>query len=301
MSSHLTLVWQQVNKTTTLDRGRWSGTQSYVVYDNANQSVLIIDLINAAAAAGVQVFGGGSETTLGTYMRFVGQTFSPIEASNKQWNAEFQFESIVGDGATIVNQDTKTETEPGFTSLELDIQSELRDVYRRGATLPGSNALISNPNITDIGGTPYYTGRDPVTAVGHLVRISVRNVKNGRPNYTGIAAAVGKRNSALFQFGANGDTTQNIYCAVGTLLFVGASSSRIGPNQYEVNFEFAYDDKLFHLQQVALTDVDGVKIALKLGASTTPSVSNPWYAEFVYYKQPFPDTDTFGALGLVTT
>jgi len=294
----MTLVWQQVNKTTTLDRGRWSGTQSYVVYDDANASILIIDLINAAGLAGVQVFGGGSEATLGTYMRFVGQSFSPIEASNKQWNAEFQFESIVGDGANITAQDTKTETEVGFTSIEVDIQSELRDVYRKSPTMAAS---ASNPAIVDIGGTPHYTGRDPVTAVGHLMRISVRNVVNGRPNYSGIAAAVGKRNSDLFQFGASGIASQNLICAIGTLLFVGASSSRIGPNQYEVNFEFAYDNELFHLQQVAMTDVDGVIIGLKNGASTTPSVSNPWYATFVYWKQPFPDLSTFGALNLVTT
>ena len=294
----MTLVWQQVNKTSTYDRGRWSGTHSYVVYDDANASILIIDLINAAGAAGVQVFGAGTETTLGTYLRFVGQTFSPIEASNKQWNAEFQFESIVGDGATITAQDTKTETEVGFTSIEVDIQSELRDVYRKSPTMAAS---ASNPAIVDIGGTPHYTGRDPVTAVGHLMRISVRNVVNGRPNYSGIAAAVGKRNSAAFTFGASGTANQNLACAIGTLLFVGASSSRIGPNQYEVNFEFAYDDELFHLQQVAMTDIDGVKIALKLGASTTPSVSNPWYAEFVYWKQPFPNLSTFGALNLVTT
>ena len=159
----------------------------------------------------------------------------------------------------------------------------------------------SNPAIVDIGGTPHYTGRDPVTAVGHLMRISVRNVVTGRPNYSGIAAAVGKRNSAVFTFGGSGTANQNLQCAIGTLLFVGASSSRIGPNQYEVNFEFAYDDELFHLQQVAMTDIDGVKIALKLGASTTPSVSNPWYAEFVYWKQPFPNLSTFGALNLVTT
>lgn len=297
----MTLVWQQVNKTSTYDRGRWSGSHSYIVYDDANASILIIDLINAAGAAGVQVFGAGTETTLGTYLRFVGQTFTPIEASNKQWNAEFQFESIVGDGATITAQDTKTETEVGFTSIEVDIQSELRDVYRKSPTMPSSNALISNPNITDIAGTPYYTGKDPVTAVGHLMRISVRNVVNGRPNYSGISAAVGKRNSAAFTFGASGTSSQNLTCSIGTLLFVGASSSRIGPNQYEVNFEFAYDDKLYHLQQVAMTDVDGVKIVLKNGASTTPSVSNPWYAEFVYFKQPFPDTDTFAALSLVTT
>lgn len=294
----MTLVWQQVNKTSTYDRGRWSGTHSYVVYDDANASILIIDLINAAGAAGVQVFGAGTETTLGTYLRFVGQTFTPIEASNKQWSAEFQFESIVGDGATITAQDTKTETEVGFTSIEIDIQSELRDVYRKSPTMASS---ASNPAIVDIGGTPHYTGRDPVTAVGHLMRISVRNVVNGRPNYSGIAAAVGKRNSALFTFGASATGNQNLACAIGTLLFVGASSSRIGPNQYEVNFEFAYDDELFHLQQVAMTDIDGVKIALKLGASTLPSVSNPWYAEFVYWKQPFPSLSTFGALNLVTT
>lgn len=294
----MTLVWQQVNKTSTYDRGRWSGTHSYVVYDDANASILIIDLINAAGAAGVQVFGAGTETTLGTYLRFVGQTFTPIEASNKQWNAEFQFESIVGDGATITAQDTKTETEVGFTSIEIDIHSELRDVYRKSPTMASS---ASFPAIADIGGTPHYTGRDPVTAVGHLMRISVRNVVNGRPNYSGIAAAVGKRNSGVFTFGNSGTANQNLACAIGTLLFVGASSSRIGPNQYEVNFEFAYDDEFFHLQQVAMTDIDGVKIALKLGASTTPSVSNPWYAEFVYWKQPFPSLSTFSYLNLVTT
>ena len=294
----MTLVWQQVNKTTTLDRGRWSGTQNYVVYDDSNASILIIDLISAAGAAGVQVFGAGTETTLGSYLRFVGQSFSPIEASNKQWNAEFQFESIVGDGATITAQDTKTETEVGFTSIEVDIQSELRDVYRKSATMASNKDI---PAIVDIGGTPHYTGRDPVTAVGHLMRISVRNVVNGRPNYSGISAAVGKRNSGTFTFGASATTNQNISCAAGTLLFVGASSSRIGPNQYEVNFEFAYDDNFFHLQQVAMTDVDGVIIGLKSGASTTPSVTNPWYATFVYWKQPFPDTNSFGAFSLVTT
>jgi hypothetical protein len=213
-----------------------------------------------------------------------------------------QFESTIGNGSAVTTTDVKTETEIGFSSFEVSIQPQILEIWALNATLPSTDALKSNPDLTDIitNANATFTGKEPVSYVGHIMNISVRNVIFGRPNYLTIASFVGKRNSAAFTFGNNATAGQNMICAIGTLLFTGATTSRIGPNQYEVNYSFSYDDQFYHLRQAPLMDVNGVATVPKT-ANTALSAANPWRAKSVYWKQPFPNTGAFASIGLVTT
>lgn len=296
----MALVWQNGERSASFDRGKWTGTQNYTVYDDGNLAVSIYDL--ASTAPPTPGFGGGADPTIATYLRNVGSSYTPApDGRNRVWNVVYTFESIMGDGSAISSTDVLTETEVGFTSFECNINSEILDIWYSKPTLPNTPALRSDPGLTPLtGGTPVYAGKDPISFVSSVMSISVRNVRNGRPDYLTLAGIVGKRNNAAFTFGASTLAAQNLICPEGSLLFVGATTSRIGPNQYEVNYQFSFDPNLYFLRQVPLMDTEGVKIVLKTPGSAF-SDSNPYYADKVYYKQPFPSVDDFSNLGLVTT
>lgn len=302
----IVLDWKPQERSATYDRGKWSATQNYIVSDTTSQSITVADI--ADDSIDYQNFGG---PTIGTaepvctaFFRFVSYTISPVDnGADKIWSVSMQFESSIGDGgSTPTTSDVKTETEIGFSSFEVSIQPQILEIWALNASLPSTAALKSNPDLTDIitDANATFTGKEPVSYVGHIMNISVRNVIFGRPNYLTIASFIGKRNSAAFTFGANATTSQNMVCAIGTLLFTGATTSRIGPNQYEVNYTFSYDDQFYHLRQAPLMDVNGVATVPKT-ANTALSAANPWRAKSVYWKQPFPSTAAFSGIGLVTT
>ena len=303
----IVLDWKPQERSATYDRGKWSATQNYIVTDTTGQAINVYAIANGST--NYQFFGGyngtsGDEPLTYLYFRFVSQTITPVDnGSDKIWSVSMQFESTIGDGgAAATTTDVKTETEIGFSSFEVSIQPQVLEIWCNNPTLPSTDALKSNPDLTDIitNANATFTGKEPVSYVGHIMNISVRNVIFGRPNYLTIASFIGKRNSAAFTFGANATAAQNMICPIGTLLFTGATTSRIGPNQYEVNYTFSYDDQFYHLRQAPLMDVNGVATIPKT-ANTALSAANPWRAKSVYWKQPFPSTAAFSGIGLVTT
>jgi hypothetical protein len=300
----MTLIWKAQERSATYDRGKWSANQNYTVYDDTGTALNVYTIANASPD--YQYFGGyygGDESSATSYFRFVSHTIKPVDnGADKIWFVSMQFESTIGDGSAVTTTDVKTETEIGFSSFEVSIQPLILDVWALNAALPSTTALKSNPDLTNIitNANATFTGKEPLSYVGHVMNIHVRNVIFGRPNYLTIASFVGKRNSADFTFGNNGTTTQNMKCVIGTLLFTGATTSRIGPNQYEVNYTFTYDDQFYHLRQSPLTNERGVSTQLKY-PGTVISESNPARAVAVYWKQPFPSTGDFASLGLVTT
>ena len=227
-------------------------------------------------------------------MRFVSVTYTPVsDGMDRIWSAVFTFESTMGDGVNIVTADVKTETEVGFTSIETNIREEAIDIWRTGTTVPSGGTQNDN----NIGGTPADSAGEPISFLLPIVSISIRNVIYGRPQYATIMAIAGKRNSASFTFGATGNT---FTCATGTLVFTGASTSRTGPNVYEINYQFNYDPTLYHMRQIAMRDLKGVKTTRPTPGSPV-SASNKETAETVWWRQPFPDTTAFSALGIVST
>lgn len=299
----MTLVWQQTSRTGSYDRGKWTGSTTYLIYDSAGASLTVHLIRNGASAAGTLDFGAGNESDMAALMSFTGATYTPVQdGSDKYWTGVHNFEaSTTIDGVAVEGQDVLQEKQVGFTSIEVNAQANIVDVWRTGATLPTTNAYKTAPLLIDILGEKVDSAGDPISSIQGVLNISVRNVVIGRPNYLVFANTIGKRNSAIFTFGASTTSSQNLVCPIGTLVFDGATSSRIGPNQYEVNFSFTLDTQTFHLKQVPLRNADGSVICEQVTAGSVVSVSNPWRAVKVYYKQPFPNTDSFASLGVVTT
>ena len=288
----IVLSWIKQSRSATFDRGKWSGSQNYLVRDTTDQAINVFDIASGAGA--YEVFGAGDDTTMATYMRFVSVTYTPVsDGMDRIWSAVFTFESTMGDGVNIVTADVKTETEVGFTSIETNIREEAIDIWRTGTTVPSGGTQ----NDSDIGGTKSDSAGEPISFLLPIASISIRNVIYGRPQYATIMAIAGKRNSASFTFGATGNT---FTCATGTLVFTGASTSRTGPNVYEINYQFNYDPTLYHMRQIAMRDLKGVKTTRPTPGSPV-SASNKETAETVWWRQPFPDTTAFSALGIVST
>lgn len=299
----MTLVWQQTSRTGSYDRGKWTGSTTYLIYDSAGASLTVHLIRNGASTAGTLDFGAGNEPDMAALMLFTGATYTPVQdGSDKYWTGVHNFEaSTTIDGVAIAGQDVLQEKQVGFTSIEVNAQANIVDVWRTGATLPTSAALISAPSLINILGNPVDSAGDPISSIQGVLNISVRNVVIGRPNYLLFANTIGNRNSADYTFGNSSITSQNLICPIGSLVFDGATSSRIGPNQYEVNFSFTLDTKTYHLKQVPLRNGDGSVVSDQVTAGSVVSVSNPWRAAKVYYKQPFPNTSDFSLLGVVTT
>lgn len=292
----MALVWTKRERQATYDRGRWSGTQSYLVTDDGNLAVSVFTIASGSTA--YEVFGGGDDTSMATRMRFVSATYSPVgDGMDKIWNVVFSFDSTTGDGAAATAIDVKTETEQGFTAIETSITTNIVDIWRSGSSMTIQANGNAPDDSTDISGTKVDTSGEPISNIQTVINISVRNVIYGRPEYATIAAVVGTRNSAAYTFG----TTGTMYaCDLGSLVLTGSTTSRIGPNTYEVNYQFSHDPYTFHMRQQALRDRDGnVKHAPATNAAV--SSTNISHATHVYWVQPFPLTAAFTDLNIVST
>lgn len=293
----MTLVWTKRERQATYDRGRWSGTQSYIVTDDAGVSISVYTIASGASA--YEVFGGGDDASMAAYMRFVTATYSPVgDGMDKIWNVVFSFESTTGDGTNVIAADVKSETEQGFTAIETAITTNIVDIWRSGSTMTIASNGNSPSDATDISGSKMDTSGEPISNIQTIINISVRNVIYGRPAYATIAGIVGKRNSAAFTLGSTGNTYA---CTLGSLVLTGSTSSRIGPNTYEVNYQFSHDPYTFHMRQQALRDSDG-NVKHESGTPTSAvSSTNISHATHVYWVQPFPLTTAFSALNIVST
>lgn len=293
----MTLVWTKRERQATYDRGRWSGTQSYIVTDDAGVSISVYTI--ASGASSYEVFGGGDDSYMDPYMRFVTATYSPVgDGMDKIWNVVFSFESTTGDGTNVTAADVKSETEQGFTAIETAITTNIVDIWRAGSSMTIASNGNSPSDATDISGSKMDTSGEPISNIQTIINISVRNVIYGRPAYATIAGIVGKRNSAAFTLGSTGNTYA---CTLGSLVLTGSTSSRIGPNTYEVNYQFSHDPYTFHMRQQALRDKDG-NVKHESGTPTSAvSSTNISHATHVYWVQPFPLTTAFSALNIVST
>ena len=292
----MALVWTKRERQATYDRGRWSGTQSYLVTDDGGISISVYTIASGATA--YEVFGGGDDTSMAAYMRFVSATYSPVgDGMDKIWNVVFSFDSTTGDGSAATAIDVKTETEQGFTAIETSITTNIVDIWRSGSTMTIATSGNAPDDSTDIVGTKLDTSGEPISNIQTVINISVRNVIYGRPAYATIASIVGKRNSAAYTLGSTGNT---YVCATGSLVLTGSNTSRIGPNTYEVNYQFSHDPYTFHMRQQALRDKDG-NVKHEPATNAVVSSTNISHATHVYWVQPFPLTTAFSALSIVNT
>ena len=290
----IVLSWIRQSRNATVDKGRWSGTESWIVKDTTDQVITAFDIYSGISS----VYVWGSESGI-PIMRWVGTTMQPIDGSIAAlWSVTLSYESPTGDsGVTASPKDIKQEDEVGFTSIETSVGSRIIDVWRlqngSGGTAISFPTSGNAPGLaTNIGGDKIDSNGDPISHIIPQISITVRNVITGRPNYTAYKNLVGNRNDAVEDFGGSFTTSLGI----GTTVFTGASTSRIATNTYAVTWNFIWDE-WYHLVQVPEMN----PITNRPTYDSTQSSPNTYKADKVYWRQPFWQTGSFASLSMVVT
>lgn len=182
----------------------------------------------------------------------------------------------VWEGSATWSDESSNSSQPSFIAKDMSTNAVATDFWRAVDFVPN----VDNPPSTDIGGQPLDSYGDPVTVFVPQQEMTVTNFRANN-NATVIMNAVGRRNNGAY----NG-------APAGHLVFSGATARRVSSLQYEVTYKMTFDP-LGHCRQVALADSGGIKIGVEQG---TPPVCN---ASLVVWRQPFPTTINFGALGII--
>lgn len=317
----MAIVCTLQTQTVNYDREVFSASATYHVYDDAGAQISANDITTSGTVAtilgstngsalygfGAYLAGTGTGTSAYAKLRYTGYSLKNDEGQF-HWTMTVNFDSAASDSApSAAAKDTIPENVPGFTAVEMNLESVVVPTYRTGSyTQPASHALRDSPSDIDIGGTPVDQGGEPIDAFVSVARFTIRWVIRGRPTsgiLTAISNQTNTRNDAAITIGG-------FSCAIGTLLFTGAQVSRVGPNAYEVTYNLAYDDD-YHLRQLAVVDPNGrpvvgvkngasisVDAATVAGADASSNASTghdaPRYAKTVMWKQPFSTRTSFG-------
>ena len=193
----------------------------------------------------------------------------PVPDSSGTWEVVWTY--TAGLNQELPDTDPTT---PGYVEFSVEYGGVFKDAWRASPT-----AWSLTYAGTDIGGTKIDQAGSPVSVFVPQQRlvvtetITTASLTSRQPT---IAAAVGKRNSLAF-YGA----------AEGTLLYEGASGSRVSALTMQLVHRFFYD-RFLHAEQSPAMDIQRqVQISL---------VSSVWRATTVRWVQPFPDTASFDAL-----
>jgi len=314
----MTIVCTLLNQSVSYDRESFNGNATYHIYDDAGSLVSADNIMGSTNVS--SVLNGGALTAFGSYLagtgtgassyaklRYAGYSLSN-DGSGAKWTMTVNFDSAQSAySPTAAAKDTIPEDTPGFTAIEMDISAAIVPTYRvDNYSLPNA-ADINAPTEADIGGKPSDQGGEPIDAFVSIMRFTVRNVQSGRVSNTAmsnILSMVNTRNNDAF-------TINGFSAAAGKLLLTGVQVSRVKANVYELTYGFAYDDD-FHLRQMPKVDANGKPqlavlsgSALTITDATVASVDAaafggiaPRYAFHVMWKQPFPGTSNFSALGI---
>lgn len=314
----MTIVCTLLNQSVSYDRESFNGNATYHIYDDAGSLVSADNIMSSSNVS--SVLNGGALTAFGAYLagtgtgassyaklRYSGYSLSN-DGSGAKWTMTVNFDSAQSAySPTSAAKDTIPEDTPGFTAIEMDISAAIVPTYRVDNYSLPAVADINAPTEADIGGKPCDQGGEPIDAFVSIMRFTVRNVQSGRVStaaMSNILSMVNTRNNAPFSI--NGFSAP-----AGKLLLTGVQVSRVKANVYELTYGFSYDDD-FHLRQMPKVDANGKpQLAVLSGSSLTITDATvasvdaaaaggiaPRYAFHVMWKQPFPGTSDFSALGI---
>lgn len=230
-----------------------SASRKYIVSGQASAAA-------AYAAAGGAI--GGSITFGGAVGYLLSKTVASVgESGGNVW-------TVTDNYSTPVNNPPADNS----ANYSASVGGTFIDVWRTGVTLPAGGT----PTGSDIGGTKADSAGQPISTF--ITQSTITRIRQlTAVPWTSIWAAVGKRNSALFD-GA----------ATGQLLFKGVQVSMIQSGLFQVSYEFMGDQHL-HMRQVVTREAD-----LKPKGDANAKAAE------VKFIQPFPDTTNFATLIAVT-
>ena len=257
------------NRSRNLNRqtGRKGGTRIFTVYDVASPDA-VEALFGTATTPDATPKLGDAFSASNTGLRAIDYNIEKTEGMTDQYTLTWVYGTVDVDDTTVLPD------EEGYVQIATRIARKQDLFYREGATIPTSGNVAGN-NTTDIAGTSVDIQGTPVSLLRFQQVLSIGEVlsfANFVSNIDTYAGLVGRRNNATFQ-GA----------PTGSVVYAGASASRIDIEKFRVEHEF-YRDEFFHLVQVPARDEDGFPILVDD------------VADEVYFRQPFPNTGNFASI-----
>lgn len=242
--------------------GKESASRSYLVYDT-----------DGAVLSPDEILDGQGMPRLGDTHPDKEQIFANawrLSLSGDRQNAwevtwtYGTYEPVIGDGG-----DDADETLPlGVQGYSMSVGVTIIDIWKSGPTLPADK---SAQGVVDIGGTLVAEGGQPLSMALPTGEIVIRERSTGFFSGGQYINQVGKRNLATWQS-----------FPPGSLLFTGMNVNHTKDGANEIEYSLSYD-RWYHLRQVPERD-DAGDVIITAGAIN------------VYFKQPFPDTVSFGFL-----
>lgn len=244
-----------------------NGTRSLVrnfhVWDDTENVLALNDALNASSLPSEPAGDGnaGDTYTAGglEYYYWGARSFTRVQGSQNLWSLSYTYSA----GIVTFGEGTPNEMSGG-------VRATTRGVYRANVPSPPADDVLSQ---ADIGGDPVDSGGVKTTITHPQATLSIRTYQTTQPTIDQFQDYVGKRNLGTYQGGIS-----------GSVLFVGIQFSlNTSINQWVLDYEFAFDKRTLHADQVARVDPSGAvdTVPFGVGANKSP------VARHVYWVQPF--------------
>jgi len=257
--------------------GKMSARRTFLVYEDSDSPLLVDNILdNSNLPQMADPHPDTSNILVGSY--------SIREHSDRSYAYEITYsyaspdEIVINSPEDPLNEDEDSgvidgaDPDSAVTAFTISVSLSIVDIWKANPTMPAS---IDNPARTDIGGTSVSEGGYPISLALPTAKIAINQRFTGFFYAGTYLSNIGKRNSGAYHgFSA------------GSLLFTGVNVSQDTFGFNEVTFEIAFDND-YHLRQVPQRDEDG-NPTVDLSADP-PTIT-------VFFKQPFPNTTSFGFL-----
>ena len=271
----MTLVSAELAGTRTINRpaeGDRTASREFIVYDDEGYLPTISDIL---LGSGLPSIGMAHPDIGGIYANAYNLRLSPDRKNT--WVITWDYSRIVppdsepDDDVEPIDDPIAGEDAITATTFSVNIGQTIIDIWRSDPDVPVGTAV---PSLTaDIGGNEVHEHGLPISLALPTAEISASiTVFTNNFNGSGFLNNVTKRNSDSW-----------LGFPVGSLLFKGVSISRPEPNKFDITYQVSWD-KWNHLRMVPKRAEDGNPDYV---SSATPALN-------VYWRQPFPDTCSFG-------
>jgi len=245
--ARFTAIETYVSRQASLQQGREQRSREFLIYSEADPPVPIPDAQTAASLTGVNYGDSHPENSV---LRAVDVDVEVSDSAGRAaYMVTWNYRAVAFRAGVAIPENPEA---PDFQELNLTTDPTLIDTWRVGPF--DDEVLPPNGNIPaswghsqiDIGGIPNDSGGIPNS---YLVRRGTFEITRNLP-----FAEFDSR--PLLESGGARNSVQFVGFPIGSLLYLGARSTRVSQGVIRVTHEFGFDE-FYHLQQLPKADVEG--------------------------------------------
>lgn len=254
-------------------QGSRSASREFLVYDDEGIIPTMDDMLNAAGMPVINQTHPDAD-----YLFATGYRFSLSNQRANTWLVTWDYTPFeVADGG-----EDDVPVEPEFTGLSVNINQTIIDIWKSNPNKPANVSAplnpaplgSSTPAASDIGGNLVASKGYPISFALPIADITITtNIFTANFNGYGFLSSVSKRNNSSW-----------LGFPAGSVLFKGVNINKTAPNTYQLTYQLTWDH-WYHLRQVPERDEDG-----------NPKIDVTGNELYVFFRQPFPQTTSFGFL-----